>query len=209
MPQTVIQKTLNLDLDGIPQDRRKEAKEEVGEFLVNESIRYMEEGKSPVAGERPWRKLNKEYAQEEHAGDRTPTLNLTGRMRDSFQFRTTNDGVKIGIFHKSQQSKAEGHCHFQGKSELPRRRFVPSSEQNYKAEIMANVERILEGYRTTKIDLSGDIDRQAASLVLTRVIDRIFRGTTEDTGTLNVAALAGGESLQEILQRRFGRFRDN
>ena len=209
MPQTVIQKTLNLDLSGIPKENQKDAKEEVGEFLVNESIRYMEEGKSPVAGEPRWRKLNKEYAQEEHAGDRTPTLNLTGRMRDSFQFRTTDDGVKIGIFHKSQQSKAEGHCQFQGKSDLPRRRFVPSSEQNYKAEIMAGVERILEGHRVTEIDLSGDIEGQAASLVLTRVIDRILRGTTEDTGALNFAALAGEESLQESLRRIFGGFSDN
>ena len=54
---------------------------------------------------------------------------------------------------------------------------------------MAGVERILEGHRVTEIDLSGDIEGQAASLVLTRIADRIFRGTTEDTGALNVAAL--------------------
>ena len=48
MPQAVIQKTLNLDLTSIPKENQKDAKEEVGEFLINETIRYMEEGKSPV-----------------------------------------------------------------------------------------------------------------------------------------------------------------
>ena len=122
-----IQKTLNLNLSDIPEENRKAVKQEVGEYLVNETIRYMEEGRSPVAGEQPWSKLDKDYAAEEHNGDRTPTLNATGRLRESLQFRSTDDGVEIGIFHKSQQGKADGHNNFSGKSQLPQRRFVPSS----------------------------------------------------------------------------------
>ena len=47
MPEITIQKTLNLELDNIPQERQSKAKQEVGEYLVNETIRYMEAGRSP------------------------------------------------------------------------------------------------------------------------------------------------------------------
>ena len=51
MPEITIQKILDLDLSNIPEDRRKAAKQKVGEYLVNETIRYMEAGRSPMAGE--------------------------------------------------------------------------------------------------------------------------------------------------------------
>ena len=208
MPEITIQKTLNLDLDNIPQERQRAAKQEVGEYLVNETIRYMEAGRPPVAGESSWPRLDKVYAKEEHNGDRTPTLNATGRLRDSLQFRTTDNGVEVGIFHKSQQAKADGHNNFSGNSALPQRRFVPSEQQNYKAEIMVNVERILEAYRTTRIEVLGEVGERAAEFVLTAAIDRILRGTSEDTGILSVATivgeetLLGGEILEEFLGRR-------
>ena len=204
MPQVQIQKTLNLNLSDIPEGNRKEAKQEVGEYLVNETIRYMEEGRSPVAGEQPLSKLGKDYAADEHNGDRTPTLNATGRLRESLQFRSTDKGVEIGIFHKSQQGKADGHNNFSGKSQLPQRRFVPLSRQSYRSEIMANVDRILTAYRTTDVDVSGEPLDAIAGIILTTAIDRILRGTTEDTGILTIATLVGEESLQDVLGRRFG-----
>ena len=199
-----IQKTLKLNLADISQDNQKAAKQEVGDYLINETIRYMERGISPVAGEAPWEKLDKEYAKEEHAGNRTPTLNATGRLREALQFRSNDDGIEIGIFHKSQQPKADGHNNFSGQSQLPRRRFVPSSRQNYRSEIMANVGRILNAYRATDIDVSDQPLDIAAEVILTAAIDRILRGTTEDTGILTIAALVGEESLLDVLSRRFG-----
>ena len=204
MPPIQIQKTLNLGLEDIPVGNLQAAKQEVGEYLVNETIRYMEEGRSPVAGEAPWPKLDKVYATEEHNGDRTPTLNATGRLRESLQFRSTDDGVEIGIFHKSQQAKADGHNNFSGKSHLPQRRFVPSSRQNYRSEIMANVDRILTAYRTTDVDVSREPLDAVGGIILTTAIDRILRGTIGDTGILTIAALVGEESLQDVLGRRFG-----
>ena len=158
----------------------------------------------PVAGEPSWPRLDKEYAKEEHNGDRTPTLNATGRLRDSLQFRTIDDGVEVGIFHKSQQGKADGHNNFSGKSQLPQRRFVPSERQNYQPEIMAKVLRILDAYRTTSVDVSGETGSLATEIVLSTAIDRILRGTTEDFGILTVAAIVGEEGLEEVLLRRFG-----
>ena len=199
-----IQKTLKLNLADISQDHQKAAKQEVGDYLINETIRYVERGISPVAGEAPWEKLDKEYAKEEHAGNRTPTLNATGRLREALQFRTTEQGIEIGIMHKSQKAKADGHNNFSGKSHLPRRRFIPSSRQDYKSEIMAGVDRILNAYRSIDINVSGGSFDLAAEVILTTAIDRILRGTTEDTGILTIAALVGEESLQDALARRFG-----
>ena len=204
MPQVQIQKTLNLNLSDIPGENLASAKQEVGEYLVNETIRYMEEGRSPVAGEPPWPKLDKDYAAEEHNGDRTPTLNATGRLRESLQFRVSDDGVEVGIFHKSEQAKADGHNNFSGKSQLPQRRFVPSGGQSYRSEIMANVDRILNAYRTADVDVGGQSPDLSAGAILTTAIDRILRGNIEDTGILTIAALVGEESLQEVLGRRFG-----
>ena len=164
----------------------------------------MERGISPVAGEAPWVKLDKEYAKEEHAGNRTPTLNATGKLRDALQFRTNDKGIEIGIMHKSQQAKADGHNNFSGESRLPRRRFIPTSRQDYKSEIMAGVDRILNAHRSTDVDVSGESLDLAAEVILTTAIDRILRGTTEDTGILTIAALVGEESLQDALARRFG-----
>ena len=204
MPEIKIQKTLNLNLENISGENLQAAKQEVGEYLVNESIRYMEEGRSPVAGEAPWPKLNKEYAAKEHNGDRTPTLNATGRLRESLQFRTTDEGVEVGIFHKSQQAKSDGHNNFSGKSQLPQRRFVPSGRQNYRSEIMANVDRILNAYRASDVDVSDQPPDIAAEVILTAAIDRILRGTSEDRGILTIAVIVGEESLQDVLGRRFG-----
>ena len=53
------------------------------------------------------------------------------------------------------------------------------------------------GIRSQPIDL-------AAKVILTTAIDRILRGTIEDTGILTIAALVGEESLQDVLERRFG-----
>ena len=151
-----IQKTLKLNLADISEDNQKAAKQEIGDYLINETIRYMERGISPVAGEAPWVKLDKEYAKEEHAGNRTPTLNATGKLREALEFRTTDQGIEVGIMHKSQQAKADGHNNFSGKSYLPRRRFIPTSRQDYKSEIMAGVDRILNAYRSTDIDVAGE-----------------------------------------------------
>ena len=199
-----IVKDLSLDLADIPGDRQGAAKQEVGEYLVNETIRYMERGLSPVEGEGPWAKLDSEYAKEEHGGNRKPTLNATGRPRESLKFKTDEDGIQIGIMHKTQEGKADGHNNFSGRSRLPRRRFVPGATQNYKAEILQSVDRILNAYRISDIDVSDEPLPIAAQLVFQTAIDRIIRGEVADTEILSIAAIVGEKSLEAFLQRRFG-----
>ena len=69
---------------------------------------------------------------------------------------------------------------------------------------MANVDRILNAYKTADVDAQDQPLDLVAEAILTAAIDRILRGTAEDTGILTIAALVGEESLQDVLGRRFG-----
>ena len=56
---------------------------------------------------------------------------------------------------------------FRANLSFPRGRFVPSGRQNYSSEIMANVDSILNAYRTADIDVSGQPLDLAAKAILT------------------------------------------
>lgn len=82
-------------------------------------------------------------------------------MLDSLTYETTREGIKVGIFKSSEVPKADGHNDFSGDSKLPKRRFIPEDNQEFKATIVAGVNQILDGYRIndqgqTPIDLADD-----------------------------------------------------
>ena len=52
-------KILNLDLSEIPQSSKARVKKEIGEFVINEMLLDLGDGKSPVAGRGSFKKLNK------------------------------------------------------------------------------------------------------------------------------------------------------
>lgn len=141
------QKEVVLDLDGIPKDLHSEIKEAVGEHIINSILDLTTEGVSPVSGERKWKQLTKKYAERFHDGDRTPRLELTGDMKAALGFKNTKDGIAVGIMESSQRPKADGHNNLSGESALPQRRFIPSTDQDFKSEIMNEVDNIIEQYR--------------------------------------------------------------
>jgi len=142
-----IAKELTLDLTDIPRDRRKQAKEEVGEFVVGEILRYVSSGNSPVSGRGKFQRLQSGYADKEKGGLRTANLELDGDMLDALQARNTVDGIKVGIFKSSQVPKADGHNDFSGESKLPTRRFIPDGGEGFKRSINSGVKQILEQYK--------------------------------------------------------------
>lgn len=128
----------------MPKDLSNDAKEQIGDLLVNEIKRYTYDGKSPVSGEGNWKKLNKKYANDNHKGDRTPRLRLDGDMMDSLGFEIKKNGnLIVGILEQDQQKKADGHNNFTGSSELPRRRFIPGPKQTFKKGIMSKVNEVI------------------------------------------------------------------
>lgn len=164
-----VSKILTLDLNRIPEEDIKAAKKEVGDYLIEEILRNVGDGKSPVRGEN-WTKLSKDYADEFKGGNRTPTMQLYGDLLDSL--KSTGDGLaqnklKVGHFSDSGQApKADGHNQhsFEAKlwaasKEFPKRRYIPEADQNFNVKIMAGVKDILDGYRVRPEDLKiGKID---------------------------------------------------
>lgn len=164
----MVEITKKIDLpEGTPDD----VKEEVGNMLVNEILRFTALGKSPVEGER-FAKLDKEYADKEHKGDRTPRLRLEGDMMEALGYRITPDGLTIGIMDDAEQDKADGHNNFSGKSKLPQRRFIPSQKQEFRKEIRNKINSLVDqGERATSgLEILGRGIAETAAIKTTDVL---------------------------------------
>lgn len=190
-----VSKTLELDLSGIPRGRIKQAKKEVGDYLTNEILRYVGDGKSPVKGE-SFQRLQKEYADEEKNGDRTPNLELEGDMWEKLKpkgISNTDPELSIGIYGKSQAPKADGHNQISSEAKnwakktgrtQYKRRFIPDEKQTFKKPIMDGVNEILDGFRTFESEdrvrvTRGSISSRTESPDINRVeIDDFFEDDT-------------------------------
>lgn len=169
-----ITKKITLDLKGI--QNKAQAKKDVGEFVVNEILRNLSEGKSPVSGER-FKKLSKEYADQFKGGDRKPNLELEGDMLDALTFKNRADGIEVGVFKKKELGKADGHNNFSGDSKLPKRRFIPDEGQDFKANINKGIKQILAEYReppTEPTDFGSEPTEPSAGFSLDDLLQQDF-----------------------------------
>jgi hypothetical protein len=131
--------------DKVPEDRRSELLNEIGEYLVDSILDYVGEAKSPVSGGKYKSELNEKYADAKKMGDRLANLDLNGDMLQALTFDPNEeDGVlSIGVFDDAQAIKLYNHN--QGDT-LPRRQVIPEDDQYLKAEIIRGVKRIIQEY---------------------------------------------------------------
>lgn len=134
-------------LEDVPKSDRKKALRDVGEFLVEQVLDYIGQGKSPVSGVGDFKKLNKAYAEKEKAGDRLANLDLNGSMLDALTFKVSGNKVIVGIFDEDQAIKSYNHN--KGDT-LPKRQFIPEKGQILKKDIRDNVDMIVEEYMEEK-----------------------------------------------------------
>lgn len=169
----------------IPTTSQEKAKQDVGEFVRNEILRFVSSGKSPVAGRGAFDRLNKQYADDKKGGNRTPNLELEGDLLDSLEFTTTSTGIEVGIFDSNEAPKADGHNNFSGLSKLPTRRFIPDAAESFNGRIMTGVNQILDRYRE---DFDPFADEIPSALTLASSV------IEPDTIDLNdiLAGLGGG-----------------
>lgn len=130
-------------LEKVPKSERKKALTDVGEFLVEQVLDYVGQGKSPVTGVGDFKKLNKAYADKEKAGDRVSNMDLNGSMLDSLTFKVKGSKVIIGIFDKDEAIKSYNH---NVGDTLPKRQFIPDEDQTFKKPIRDNIEMIVDEY---------------------------------------------------------------
>jgi hypothetical protein len=132
-------------------------KDEVGSYLVEQTLLSVADAKSPISGESWDKKLTKEYKAKkvDEGGSPIANLEVTGDMLSALDFESTKDGIKIGVFG-NQAPKADGHNNLSGDSSLPTRRFLPDEGQDYKTDIESGVEEIINDIIASETNLSKD-----------------------------------------------------
>jgi hypothetical protein len=147
--KTVSQSETSVELDlfdgrTLPTKVKKRIQEEVGNFLIEQTLVSMNEKKSPVQGEGSFKALSKDYKKKklEEVGSGEANLEFDGVMKDELNFFPTKDGIEIGVYGE-RAGAADGHNNLSGKSQLPTRRFLPDEGQNYKKNIQTEVDRIV------------------------------------------------------------------
>ena len=151
---TQVIKELKLNVEGIPKDKIKQATKEAADVLLNEIIRYIDGGNSPVQGEKKFKRLEPDYAKREKGGVQLPNLQLEGDLLEALKARPKPNGViEVGV-KGDQAPKADGHNQLSqeakqwaAKTGFPKRRFIPDETQTFKRSIMAKINSVLDDYR--------------------------------------------------------------
>lgn len=140
MSEDKVTWTLTLDeLAGLPGEIKRAVLDEVGEYLVTSVLDYVSESRSPVSGGKFKAKLSKDYAERE--GKDSANLDLTGSMLDSLTYRIRGNSVEVGVFDSDEAPKAYNH---NVGDTLPQRQFIPLENQEFKGEIMAGIDEVIE-----------------------------------------------------------------
>ena len=194
-----LEKEIVLDLTGIPVNKRKEAKEDVAEFILTEAFNLIAQGKSPVKGVRKFKSLSKEYADNEKQGRRVANLELEGDLLEAFDVVNSKLGVRMQIAD-GQHEKAQGHNQLDQRSKtwakntkFPRRQFFPDKKEDLKPKIMDGVENILEGFRQEAVEFQEPVLTTPGGLVITPGV------ITSDRVTITIEDLFSDESIIDAL----------
>ncbi len=186
-----IEKKIKLDLSGVPTSDKADAKEAVGDYLLNELRRYLKEGRSIVKGHGPFKKLTKHYAQEEKAGDTTPNLQDKGDYLHAHDFKINqDDSITYGVFKEKELGKADGHNQFTAKAKahakkfkMPERRTVPKGAEKFKAQIEKGIKRIVAEYEVEADDIVSEATVPVPSgsdpVTTAIIIDELFETEEE------------------------------
>ena len=141
----------------LPADVKERIRDEVGTYLVEQTQIALAERKSPVSGEAIRALTSKSYKEfkKREVGNTNADLEFSGQMKDEIDFRPTAEGIKIGVFG-DRAGAADGHNNFSGRSQLPKRRFLPAENQVYKQEIQKTVKQIVTDIVTEEMAFTKD-----------------------------------------------------
>lgn len=154
MPMTMEETSFFYDVpipDGIRAEDKKEFMDKVGQYLVDSMLDKIAEGISPVSGGGTFKKLTKNYADEEKGGERTANMDENGDMLSALTYKIVGNKIQVGIFEPDQAIKSyahntgfKGHPFLEGKA--PKRQFIPEEGQKLKKDILAGIGDITDEY---------------------------------------------------------------
>lgn len=162
---------------------------EIADLVRDEILAHVSDGKSPVAGEGKFKKLNKQYADEEKQGDRVANLDLTGDMLDGL--RVVVRKGKIEVYVDGDQGKVEGHNQHDDSlaPKLPKRRFIPDDSQTFGKSILSDIKSIVSENEVEESDAGIDFftrpareAQRIAEITRKTLADLNFFGTDDDEG---------------------------
>lgn len=171
--------SIDLDLFGeqkLPVKAKKRIQEEVGNFLVEQTLVSMNEKKSPVKGEGSFKALSPEYKKYKlkEVGSKEANLEFEGEMKDELNFEPTPFGISLGVYG-DRAGAADGHNNLSGKSSLPTRRFLPDEGQQYKDPIAKEVDRIVADIIAEETPIKKSLFKQVQTKAeLYKALESIF-----------------------------------
>lgn len=174
----IIQHKLDLNdygLRNVKEDQKREAKQEVADYLSNQILREVSAGVSPVQGEGRFKRLETEYAIKDKGGNRLSNLELEGDLLNDFNI-VNDESSFLNIGHKGEQvPKADGHNQLSGKAKswakqigFPRRRYIPDDSQKFTGKIVGEIRKIIGEYQITPGETQVDITPTISSTVETQ-----------------------------------------
>lgn len=174
--------------------------EEVGSFLVEQTLASMGEKKSPIQGAPNFKPLSKIYKKRKlsEVGSGEANLEFEGTLKDEIDFKTSDTGITIGVFG-DRAGAADGHNNLSGKSNLPLRQFIPDIGQQYKKSIKIEVDRIIADI----VAEESDFKRKDFENIETK--SELFSKLSEIFGELSRAelrlAVFRNEELTDLLKK--------
>jgi len=144
-------KNLTLNLKGLSDEGRVEAKVAIGEIIVAEINEHLDRGESPVQGGK--------YKSEKKDGT-TADLFSDGDLRAHITFEESSNGIVVGIFDDAPTvERAKAYAHNTGYKDHPwledpklKREFIPSANKKFNESIMKKVEAELKAIKNEESD---------------------------------------------------------
>lgn len=135
------------DLVGVAKPKRRNiaaARREIADYVLDEVLNYVGDGKSPVKNGTWKRSLTPEYKKRkaELSSELFANMELTGEMLDSLEVTVRRDGKLELKIEGDQAPKADGHNNHSGRSPLPAREFIPKKGQTFKRQITSGIREI-------------------------------------------------------------------
>ncbi len=123
-------------------DQKRQLEAEAGELIKSEILNKLSSGITPVSNGEYKRSLSKEYRQKKTAqgGASFSDMKLEGDMLGSLEYRTSPGEITVGIWG-DEAPKAHGHN--KGTAILPRRQFIPDTNETFKRDIMNKVQSLI------------------------------------------------------------------
>jgi hypothetical protein len=131
-----------------PSSNVRLAKQELCEFILEEVLSHVGDGKSPVSGGKWKRSLSKDYKKKksEISSSLFANMELQGDMLDSLECVINRAGNLELRIKGREAAKADGHNNHSGKSKLPPREFIPKPNQTFKRDIISGMRDIAEEF---------------------------------------------------------------